>query len=97
MHLWIGFAIIGKIAVIIGVIPKLQEVAELKKKLVRLLNPSAGIYFLVLLCFGVAAALVGHYILAGVELAITLLMVVVYLLFRNHRRNQPSSAVQNIV
>ena len=66
----------------------------MKKKMARLLNPNVGFYFLVLLGFGVAAALVGHYILAGVELAVTLILFVVYLLFRNHRRNQLQEYIQ---
>ena len=66
------------------------------KKLARLLNPNAGFYFLVLLGFGIAAALVGHYILAGVELAVTLVLFIAYLLFRNHRRNQLQEYIQKV-
>lgn len=87
----------NKIAVIIGVCLNCLEVAYLEKKIEKLLNPSAGLYFLVLLCFGIAAALLGQYILAGVELAITLVMFVVYLLFRNHRRNQLQAFIQDAV
>ena len=61
---------------------------ELDKKLGRLLKPSAGLYFLVLLGFGITAALLENYILAGVELAATLLLLMVHLMYRAHRHQQ---------
>ena len=66
----------------------------MNKKLDRLLKPSVGIYFFVLLGFGVAAALLEQYILAGAELGITILLIVAYLIFRNHRNRELQSFIQ---
>lgn len=96
LHLLCGFAIIAKIAVNIGVVPNLRMVTVLNKKLERLLNPSAWLYFAVLLCFGAAAALLGYYILAAAELGITLFLFVLYLIFRNNRRRELQTFVQNV-
>ena len=52
------------------------------KRLSKLLRPNVGAYLLVLLAFGIAAALVGEYVLAGLELGITLLLFVIYLMRR---------------
>ena len=64
------------------------------KKLGRLLNPSTGMYFLVLLGFGIASALLGYYILAGVELGITLLLFVVHLMYRANRHRELQTFIQ---
>ncbi len=67
----------------------------MNKKLDRLLKPGAGLYFLILLLFGIASALLGQYVLAGVELGVTLLLFVIYLLFRANRRKELQAFVQN--
>ncbi len=85
-----------KIAVNIGVMLILRTVTDLNKKLERLLNPNAWLYFAVLLCFGAAAALLGQYILAVAELVITLFLFIICLVFRNHRRKQLQSFVQKV-
>ena len=66
----------------------------MNKKLERLLNPSAGLYFAVLLVFGVAAALLGQFVLAGVEFGITALLFVSYLLFRRSRSKELQAFIQ---
>ncbi len=67
----------------------------MNKKLTRLLNPGVGQYFLVLVAFGVTAALFEQYLLAGVELGITLLLFVVYLVFRGYRRKELKAFIQS--
>ena len=58
------------------------------KKLGRLLRPHVGVYLLVLLGFGIAAALVGEYVLAGLELGLTLLLFVIYLMHRAQKHTE---------
>ncbi len=65
------------------------------KRLEWLLNPSAGLYFAVLLLFSVAAALLGQYTLFAAELIITALLLVAYIFFRIYRRRQLQGYVQN--
>ncbi len=64
------------------------------KKLGRLLNPSTGMYFIVMLGFGIASALLGYYILAGVELVVTLLLFVVHLMYRANRHRNLQTFIQ---
>lgn len=66
----------------------------MNKKLERLLNPSAGLYFLVLTVFSVAAALLGQFVLAGIEAGITALLFVLYLLFRRNRNRELQAFIQ---
>ncbi|MBQ8359636.1 MAG: DHH family phosphoesterase [Oscillospiraceae bacterium] len=66
----------------------------MNKKLERLLNPSAGLYFAVLAVFGIAAALLGQFVLAGVELGIAVLLFVLYLLFRRNRSRELQAFIQ---
>ena len=82
-----------KIAVSMGVLHFLGGV-DLNKKLERLLNPSAGLYFAVLAVFGIAAALLGQFVLAGVELGIAVLLFVLYLLFRRNRSRELQAFIQ---
>lgn len=59
-----------------------------RKKLSRLLEPGMRLYFAVMVLFAAAAAAMGDYILAAVELAAT---VVIYFYFRQsnaHRRKE---------
>ncbi len=58
----------------------------MNKKLGRLLRPNMGVYFAFMLAFSVAAGLLQSYILAGVTLAVTAVLLSVYLLSRNMRR-----------
>ena len=66
------------------------------KKLIRLIKPSTGFYLIALLVFGVATALSGNYILAGVELTVTLLLFVIHLIYRTYRQNQLQSYMQKL-
>ena len=58
------------------------------KKIGRLLRPSVGLYFVLLLGFAVAAAVLRQYWLAGIEMVIWVLVLVLYLLYRSNRRKQ---------
>ncbi len=68
----------------------------MNKRLGRLLNYNVGLYFLVLLVFGVAAALLEQYILAAVELGITLILFVFYLIYRTNRRKTIQAFIQKV-
>ena len=58
------------------------------KKIGRLLRPSVGLYFVLLLGFAVATAVLRQYWLAGIEMVIWVLVLVLYLLHRSNRRKQ---------
>ena len=58
----------------------------MNKKLGRLFWPGLWVYFTVMAAFVVAAALVGQYILAGVEAAVTVLVLVYYMINRDRRK-----------
>ena len=64
------------------------------KKLGWLLQPGAGVYFVIMLGFVIAAGLLQYYVLAGAELAITAVMFALYLFFKNRRREQLLAFVQ---
>ena len=68
----------------------------MSKKLARLINPSAGVYYFAMLGFGVAAILLGQYMLAMAELAITLFLLVLYLAHRAYRRREIQAFLQKI-
>ncbi len=68
----------------------------MNKKLGRLLHPKTGMYLLVLLVFGIAAALFGQYVLAGIQLGVTLLLLIIHLAYSQHRHQQLQNYVQNI-
>ncbi len=65
----------------------------MNKSLGRVLNYNVGIYFLILLAFGIAAAVAQAYVLAGVELAVTILLFVLYIMYRSQR----SKELQNFI
>lgn len=60
----------------------------MNKKLGRLLRPNMGVYIGVMLAFCVAAALLRQYILAGVELTVTVMVLTLFLAHRARRHNQ---------
>ena len=68
----------------------------MNKKLKRALNPSAGLYFFVLLAIGVATAIMAQYVLSGVVLAVTLVLFVMYIFFRLKRRSELQEYLQKI-
>ena len=68
----------------------------MNRKLERLLKPNTGVLFLILLLFSVIALLLEQYLLAGVELGITALIFIAYLMFRKHRSKQVDSFVRSM-
>ena len=58
----------------------------MKRRLARLINPGMGFYYTVLVCFCLAAFLMGQTILAVAELAVTILTIVLFALRRSLRR-----------
>ena len=58
----------------------------MRRRLGRLLQPNPGAVFVFLLLFAVASAILGQYVLALVELAVTALVCTLYLLSRKRRR-----------
>ena len=66
----------------------------MNKKLGRALNPGVWPLFLAMLAFAVPTALLEQYLLAGIELAVTIISFVVYLVYRSFRRKELQSYVQ---
>ena len=58
----------------------------MKRRLARLINPGMGFYYTVLVCFCLAAFLMGQTILAVAELAVTILTIALFALRRSLRR-----------
>ena len=69
---------------------------EMDQKLRKLLRPSRGVYFFILGGFCVAALLMEQYILAGVEAAVTLLVLAGYTLNRNYRNRKIQQFLQSV-
>jgi len=69
----------------------------MNKKLGWLLNPGGGWHFYIaMLAFSVAAAYKEQFLLAGIELAITVGMFVLFLVYRNYRRKELQKFVQGL-
>ena len=68
----------------------------MNKKLGRLLNPNAWVYFAMLAVFAVLTALFQHYILAAIELVATAMLLLGYLLYRSYRQRELQNFVQKI-
>lgn len=66
------------------------------KKIRRLLKPGAGLYFIALFVFGVLTAVSGNIILAGVELAVTLVLMSVHLMYRSYRHRKLQDYMQRV-
>ena len=71
------------------------EEKDMDQKLRKLLRPSRGIYIFVLVGFCVAALVTEQYILAGVEAAVTLLMIGGHTLSRNFRNRKIQQFLQS--
>ncbi len=67
----------------------------MKKKLRRLLQPNVTFFFVVLVCFGAAALLLGQYLLGAAELAVTMAVFAGYRLSCLHRRRALTEYVQS--
>ncbi len=60
----------------------------MNKKLGRLLRPDAGLFFVFLMAFAVAAGLMQYYVLAFAELGVAAILLTLYLIGRNQRRKK---------
>lgn len=69
---------------------------NMNKKLGRLLNPNSWVYFFILVVFAVITAVLQHYILAAVELLVTAVLMLGYLLYRSYRRRELQNFVQKV-
>ena len=67
----------------------------MSKKLGRLIHPSMGVYFAVMLCFCLAALLMNSYALAAVEALVTLLLFVSYMILRRIRHGDILRYIQS--
>ena len=68
----------------------------MNKKLGRLLNPGVWVYFVCMLGFVVVSALLDHYLLAVIELVLTGILFVGYMVYRTHRRRELSAFVRKL-
>ena len=66
----------------------------MNKKLGRLLRPSMGVYIILMLAYSLAAFLLNEYILAVVELSVTVATLITYLVYRNYRNRELQAYVQ---
>ena len=67
------------------------------RKLKKLLTPAVGAYLVVMLLFGVLAFLLQHYVLAVIELFVTAVLFVIYLISRGYRRRELQNYIQKAV
>ena len=67
----------------------------MNKKLGRLLQPGMGMYFGVMLCFAVAAFVLGQTVLAAVEAALTAILFAFYQMRKLHRKRELESFIQS--
>ncbi len=67
----------------------------MNKKLGRLLDPSMGAYFIVLVGFCAAAALMHSFVLAGVALAVTAAVFALYMVLRARRHKELKVFLEN--
>ena len=69
----------------------------MNKKLGRLLHPSAGVFFAMLMVFAAAAVLMEYYILAIGEFAVTAILLIGYLIHRKYRLKEIQKYLENDV
>ena len=67
------------------------------KKLGRLLHTGTGLYYIALLAFSVIAIVMQNYVLAIIELGITVAMFVAYMLYKKQRKKQLQAYIQKSV
>ena len=91
-----GFAIILFIVWVSLPLYLQEEGNTVNKKLGRLFWPGLWIYFGVMAAFVAGAVLDGRYLLAGIEAAVTAVLIAVYILLRNRRRREVHSFVRSV-
>ena len=67
----------------------------MNKRLGRRLWPSAGLFFILLAAFGVAALVMRYYMLAIGEFSVTALVLIIYIVLRNRRRQDIQKFLQD--
>ena len=67
----------------------------MNKKLGRLLQPGMAWYFVVMLGFAIAALLLQHMVLAGIEAAVTAVLFVIYQVRKNRRQREIQAFIQS--
>ena len=67
-------------------IPIGKEALLMKKRLVRLLRPGFGVFFVLLMAFAGAAVYLQYYMLALVEFSVVAVTLIAYLIYWNLRR-----------
>ena len=65
----------------------------MNKKLERLLKPNSVVQYIMLFLFGIAAILAKQYLLAGIEIAITIILFVAFIMHRKYRRKRIDTLV----
>ena len=68
----------------------------MNKRLEKMLKPNVGVHLFVLIGFSVIALLLEQYVLAGIELGITAILFVFYLMYRNYRHKQIEAFARNL-
>lgn len=68
----------------------------MNKRLGRLFRPSMLAYFIFMLAFAVATAILQQYVLAGIELVVTAVIFTVYMLLKNRRRKDLEKFLQEL-
>ena len=66
----------------------------MNKKLGRVFWPGLWVFFTVMGCFALATAIAGNFALAGIEAVLMVLLIVYYILIKNHRRREIHSFVK---
>ena len=66
--------------------PFFEEATALNKKIGRLIRPNMGVYFVLLFVFAAASFYFKQYLLAGIELGVLVIGLVLYLVLRANRK-----------
>ena len=67
----------------------------MNRKLGHLLNPSVALYLVLLFAFGIITALMENYVLAAIEISISILVLVIHLVYRAQRYKQLQAFMQD--
>ena len=95
MHLYASFAIILD-RLINWVIIVRGEVTDVNHKLGRILQPSMGLYFMIVVVFPVLAVLFGQYLLAGILFVLVAMLFALFCLYEKNRRKEVQKFIRSI-
>ena len=68
----------------------------MSKRIGRMIKTNVGWYFTMLYGFGIAAVVMRQYLLGGVELGVTTLLLIGHIMYRSYRRGEFQSFVQQM-